>query len=91
LTSAVNPRWAGLENSQPAALARVSAFQTVIAFAFGPVAFAAAGPAAALAGPRPVLAFGTVWAALGSAVVLAMPAVRAVTWQAPRGGERPGS
>jgi MFS family permease len=74
---------------EPAALARVTAFETVIAFAFGPVAFAAAGPAAAVAGPRLVLAFGTVWAALSSAVVLAMPAVRAVTWQPPRCGEPP--
>jgi MFS family permease len=65
----------------PAALARVTAFQTVIAFAFGPVAFAAAGPAAAVAGPRLVLAFGAVWSVLSSAVVLAMPAVRAVTWR----------
>ena len=44
----------------PAKLARVTVFQTVIAFASGPVAFAAAGPAAAVAGPRPVLAFGAV-------------------------------
>lgn len=65
---------------RPAALARVSAFEIVIAFAFGPVAFAAAGPAAAAAGPRLVLAFGAVWSVLGSAVVLAVPAVRAVTW-----------
>jgi len=54
-------------------------------------AFAATGPAAAVAGPRLVLAFGAGWAALSSAVVLAMPAVRAVTGQPPRGGERPGS
>src|SRR5690242_2671547 len=65
--------------------------RAVIAFAFGPVAFAAAGPAAAVAGPRFVLAFGAVWSALSSAAVLAMPAVRAVTWQPPCSGERPGS
>jgi hypothetical protein len=75
----------------PAALARVTAFQTVIAFAFGPVAFAAAGPAAAAAGPRLGLAFGAVWSALSSAAVLAMPAVRAVNWQPPRSGKRLGS
>ena len=33
-------------------LARVSAFQTVMAFAFGPLAFAAAGPVAAVLGAR---------------------------------------
>ena len=75
----------------PAALARVTAFQTVIAFAFGPVAFATAGPAAAVAGPRLVLAFGAVWSVLSSAAVLAMPAVRAVNWQPPRSGKRLGS
>jgi hypothetical protein len=50
------------------------------AFAFGPVAFAAAGPVASAVGARAVLGFGAAWAALGSAVVLAVPAVRRVTW-----------
>jgi MFS family permease/protein-S-isoprenylcysteine O-methyltransferase Ste14 len=63
-----------------AALARVSAFGTVGAFGFGPLAFAAAGPAAAVVGARTVLAFGAAWGILSSAVVLAVPAVRAVTW-----------
>ena len=63
----------------PGVLGRVSAFQTVAAFAFGPVAFAAAGPVAALVGARALLGFGAAWSTLSSAVVLAMPAVRAVT------------
>jgi MFS family permease len=67
----------------PGALSRVSAFQMVTAFAFGPLAFAAAGPAAAAAGTGTVLGFGAVWSALSTAVVLALPAVRAVTWRAP--------
>ncbi|HWG61710.1 MAG TPA: MFS transporter [Streptosporangiaceae bacterium] len=67
------------------ALARVSAFQTVFAFSFGPLAFAAAGPVAAVVGARAVLGFGAAWATVSSAVVLAMPSVRAVraTWAAP--------
>jgi predicted MFS family arabinose efflux permease len=60
-------------------LARVTAFQVVTAFAFGPLAFAAAGPVAAVLGARTVLGFGAVWSTLSCAVVLALPAVRAVT------------
>ncbi len=52
------------------------------AFAFGPVAFAAAGPVAAAFGPRAVLGFGAAWAAFGTLVVLAVPSVRRVTWLA---------
>ena len=63
----------------PGVLARVSAFQTVTAFAFGPLAFAAAGPVAAVVGARALLGFGAAWSTLSSAVVLAVPAVRAVT------------
>jgi MFS family permease len=63
----------------PGVLSRVSAFQTVAAFAFGPVAFAAAGPLAAVVGARAVLGFGAAWSTLSCAVVLALPAVRAVT------------
>jgi MFS family permease len=63
----------------PGVLARVSAFQIVTAFAFGPLAFAAAGPVAAVVGARALLGFGAAWSTLSSAVVLALPAVRAVT------------
>jgi MFS family permease len=65
----------------PGALARVTAFETVLAFAFGPVAFAAAGPVASAVGVRTVLAAGAFWSVAGSAVVLALPSVRAVTWR----------
>jgi hypothetical protein len=65
------------------ALSRVSAFQTVTAFAFGPLAFAAAGPVAGVVGPGAVLGFGAAWSALSSAAVLAAPAIWAVTWPAP--------
>lgn len=65
----------------PGALARVTAFETVLAFAFGPLAFAAAGPVASALGVRAVLAFGACWSVASSAVVLALPSVRAVTWR----------
>jgi MFS family permease len=64
-----------------AALARVSAFGTVGAFGLGPLAFAAAGPVAAVVGARTLLAFGAAWGILSSAAVLAVPAIRSVTWQ----------
>jgi hypothetical protein len=64
----------------PTALSRVSAFQTVTAFAFGPLAFAAAGPVAGAVGPGAVLGFGAAWSVLNSAAVLAAPAIWAVTW-----------
>jgi hypothetical protein len=60
-------------------LARVTAFQTVTAFALGPLAFAAAGPVAAVAGARAVLGFGAAWSTLSCGAVLLFPAVRAVT------------
>jgi MFS family permease len=62
------------------ALSRVGAFNMVGAFAFGPVAFIAAGPAAALFGPRAVLAFGAAWSAAMTLAVLAVPAVRQLPW-----------
>jgi hypothetical protein len=62
------------------ALSRVGAFNMVGAFAFGPVAFAAAGAVAALVGARAVLGFGGAWAAFGTLVVLAVPSVRHITW-----------
>jgi MFS family permease len=62
------------------ALSRVGAFNMVGAFAFGPVAFAAAGAVAAVVGARAVLGFGAVWAAFGTLVVFAVPSVRHMTW-----------
>jgi MFS family permease len=65
------------------ALSRVGAFNMVGAFAFGPVAFIAAGPEAALFGPRAVLAFGAAWSAAMTLAVLAVPAVRQLPWPEP--------
>ena len=51
------------------------------AFAFGPLAFIAAGPVAAAFGVRAVLGFGAAWAVFGTLAVLAAPAIRNLTWQ----------
>jgi hypothetical protein len=64
----------------PRVLSRVGAFTMVGAFAFGPVAFIAAGPAAAAVGPRTVLGFGAAWAVLGTLAVFAVPSVRRMPW-----------
>jgi MFS family permease len=71
------------------ALSRVSAFDTVTAFAFGPVAFAAAGPVAEAVGVGTVLGFAAAWSAVSSAVVLALPAIWAVRWRPPTPGPGP--
>jgi MFS family permease len=65
----------------PAALSRVGAFNMVGAYAFGPAAFAAAGPVAGIFGARAVLGFGAAWAAFGTLAVLCVPAIRRLPWQ----------
>ena len=60
----------------PGALARVSAFSTFGAFAFGPLGLAAAGPLAELHGTAQVLGFGACWQVLSVVVVAMIPAVR---------------
>jgi hypothetical protein len=62
-------------------LSRVGSFNLVGAFAFGPVAFIAAGPVAAAVGTGAVLGFGAAWAAFGTLAVLAAPSIRNLTWQ----------
>ena len=66
-----------------AALSRVGAFNLVGAYAFGPVAFAAAGPVAAVLGARAVLAFGAAWSAGLTVAVLTVPAIRRQAFVAP--------
>jgi MFS family permease len=63
------------------ALSRVQSFNLAGGYAFGPVAFAAAGPVAAVLGARAVLGFGAAWAAFGTLVILAVPSVRSLTRQ----------
>jgi len=62
-------------------LSRVGSFNMVGAFAFGPIAFIAAGPVAAVFGVGTVLGFGAAWAVFGTLAVLAAPAIRNLTWQ----------
>jgi hypothetical protein len=64
-----------------AVLSRVGAFNMVGAYAFGPLAFIAAGPVAAAVGARAVLGFGAAWAVFGTLAVLAAPSIRTMTWQ----------
>ena len=66
------------------ALSRVGAFNMVGAFAFGPVAFAAAGPVAAALSARAVLAFGAAWSVAMTLAVLTVPAIRHQPWPDPR-------
>jgi predicted MFS family arabinose efflux permease len=73
-----------------AALSRVGAFNLVGAYAFGPVAFAAAGPVAAVLGPRAVLAFGAAWSAGLTVAVLTVPAIRRPAFVAPDAGPNTG-
>jgi hypothetical protein len=62
-------------------LARVSSFVTFGAFGLGALGLAVAGPVAQAAGIARVLGAGAAWAVLSSAVVLALPPVRAVRWR----------
>ena len=63
------------------ALARGSSFVTFGAFGLGALGLALAGPVAQAAGISWVLGVGGVWSVLSSAVVLALPPVRAVRWR----------
>ena len=62
------------------ALSRAGAFNMAGGYAFGPVAFIAAGPLAGAFGARAVLGFGAGWSVLCTLAVLAFPAVRRLTW-----------
>jgi MFS family permease len=73
----------------PEMLARANAFALTGSFALGSAGFAIIGPIAAVVGAGTVLGFGAAWGILSPAVVLAVPAVRAVTWR-PAGDGRPG-
>jgi MFS family permease len=63
------------------ALARGSSFVTFGAFGPGALGLALAGPVAQVVGIRSVLGVGAAWAVLSSAVVVALPPVRAVRWR----------
>jgi hypothetical protein len=67
----------------PAALSRVGAINMLGAFAFGPLAFIAAGPAAGIFGARTVLGFGAASSAAMTLAVLTSPAIRRQPWPSP--------
>ncbi|MFE7463009.1 MFS transporter [Streptomyces sp. NPDC057499] len=67
----------------PGALARVSSYDAFGAFALGPLGLAAAGPVSVLVGTSAVLGFGALWQIVTVAVLLALPAVRAVFPRSP--------
>ncbi|GAA2064452.1 MFS transporter [Catenulispora yoronensis] len=57
-------------------LGRITAYQTVGAFALGPLGLAAAGPLASVFGLTAFLAFGAVFQLVSNLAVLALPAIR---------------
>jgi MFS family permease len=65
----------------PERLARVSSLTLFPAYGIGVVGYAVDGPLAAALGPAVVFAAGAVYGLLSSAVVLALPSVRAVRWR----------
>jgi MFS family permease len=64
----------------PERLARVSSFSMFPAYGIGVIGYAVDGPLAAAIGPAAVFGVGAVYGLLSSAVMLAIPSVRAVRW-----------
>ncbi|MGW4286842.1 MFS transporter [Streptomyces sp. NPDC004673] len=69
---------------------RISAFDSLGAFALGPLGLALAGPVSGLVGADRLLGFGVLWQLTAVGVVLAVPSVRRHE-AAPRTGERVGA
>jgi MFS family permease len=65
----------------PERLARVSSLSLFPAYGIGVIGYAADGPLAAPVGPAVVFGAGAVYGLLSSAVMLAVPSVRAVRWR----------
>jgi hypothetical protein len=65
----------------PEMLARAMAFSLTGSFALGSAAFTIIGPIAVVVGAGTVLGVAAAWGILSPAVVLAVPAVRSVTWR----------
>jgi MFS family permease len=64
----------------PEALARVNAFSLTGAYALGSAGYVVIGPVAAVTGTGRLLGFAAAWGVVSSAVVVALPAIRSVTW-----------
>jgi predicted MFS family arabinose efflux permease len=69
-----------LQRVPPGMLARISGIMLTLAFCLGSAGWAVIGPLADVLGPTPVLAFAFGFGTASSAAVLAVPAIRAVTW-----------
>jgi MFS family permease len=76
LSSATTQRLIPLE-----ALGRISAWETLGAFALGPIALAAAGPVGSVVGVSRLLAFGAVWQVTSIALTLLVPSVRQIRFE----------
>jgi MFS family permease len=74
----------------PEMLARVSSLTLFPAYGIGVIGYAIDGPLSAALGTSLVFAVGAVYGLLSSAVVLALPSVRAVRWRGQGPGEAPG-
>jgi MFS family permease len=74
----------------PAMLARVSSLSMFPAYGVGVIGYAIDGPLAGLLGTSVVFGVGAAYGLLSSAVVLALPAVRAVRWTSSLGSGLPG-
>jgi predicted MFS family arabinose efflux permease len=61
-------------------LARMSAIQLTCSYSLGSAAWALIGPLAGVVGAVPLLGFAAGWGIASAAVVLALPAIWAVTW-----------
>jgi MFS family permease len=72
----------------PEALARVNAFSLTGSFALGSAGYAVVGPVAAIVGPARLLGFSAAWGLVSSAVVLALPSIRSVSYEPSRGTSR---
>ena len=79
-TSAGKPGGGGDGGTQSARLARVSSLSLFPAYGIGVIGYAVDGPLAAVLGPALVFGVGAVYGLLSSAVMLAVPSVRAVRW-----------
>ncbi len=67
----------------PQMLGRTTAFSTTGSFALGSLGWTVIGSVATVVGPGRLLGFAAAYATVSSAVVLAAPAIRAVSWQDP--------
>jgi hypothetical protein len=65
----------------PDRLARVSSLTLFPSYGIGVVGYAVDGPLAAAIGPATVFGVGAVYGLVSGAVVLALPAIRAVRWR----------